>query len=1270
MKVRTLFAVIMTLLIAVPVLHAGSILVVDDDNNYNNESKLYDALDSKSILYDSYDCSAEGGSPDSAAMSEYDLVIWFTGSDGGSTYFWNGADSDNPEIIGYLNQGGKLWSYGIDILYDRYGSAPDTFSTGDFVYDYMGIASYDAQSHLGADAGGVPQLEQTADKISTIDLLTWTVTELWYVDGVTPAPGAVSHYTMGPDTYVYSGLTTVLSNSDGNFTLLSAHFKNWNLADAIRADWIEDVIDWFDLPQLPVTADILVVDDDNYQNYETTFYESLERKGYVFDTFDTDALGSPDAATLSTYKLVIWYAGNDGSGLNFWDGVDGDNLAIITYLNNGGRLWINGLDLIYDRYGSAPDEFGPGEFIHDYMGLKSYDAQSKANDGSVGAPLIAQLPTDPITAVDTIEWRFTSAWYIDGVTSNYRSFDNYAMGPDDYAMAGNVNVCHTIGDNSVVLNSFFNFNHIVNDSIRDAFLVGVMEWFDEVATGNTPTASNLTAPADNSSMEIFVADSADVNFVWDASTDVEDAVNYRFLLGKSPEDIACIMVVDQATPGYTMNERDLYAMIPPFENEIDLYWQVLAYDSDHNITESPVNTFKVIRDPGPGPSPFVLLGPDDGALIRAHADHAWNVPFTWQPSIDPDGMAITYTLKVMDLNGTELYTLDAGSDTSAAIASADLLTILAADTVKEVAWIVIANDGDYDTNALTAHKMKLVNAPPQLVSILVVDDDDRYNNETKVYEALDNVYYAYDTFDAPTNGRSPTLEELTPYDLVIWFAGSDGVDIYFWNANEEDNGVIPQYLDQGGRMWAFGADILYDRYGGAPDFFSPGDMIYDYFGTSGYLAQTWLQDDNVGNSMLLKAAVSTVTEMDTIRWGGTSGITKYIDGCSLGEGAMPDLVMGPDDYQLAGMANSYHKTDGNYITMSTWFNPYYMVSSEERTAFVSDVVSWFEKTTSPAALPAPTLTAPATGTPIVLNSKSDEVTFAWDRVSSTEPVVYQLVVSSDALDIVPVVISTRDTSATLDGKDLFDLSGHGPDTLNLEWKVIAMTPMAGYGSSVAQSHSFVEAIPEAPEDFALLLPVADDTLRFGAFTSEIDFTWEPSIDPDGDVVNYQFLLFASANDTLFNINTSDTSATLITGDLAEVIARGGIIPTFWKVIAGDGDFATSSAPRMLYFRNTTVDIAEANIPDSYMLYQNYPNPFNPSTQIRYDLPEATQVSLTIYDITGKVVNQIESGLKSAGSYTVQWNGVSETGHMASTGLYLCRIQTDQYSSVVKMLYLK
>jgi hypothetical protein len=99
------------------------------------------------------------------------------------------------------------------------------------------------------------------------------------------------------------------------------------------------------------------------------------------------------------------------------------------------------------------------------------------------------------------------------------------------------------------------------------------------------------------------------------------------------------------------------------------------------------------------------------------------------------------------------------------------------------------------------------------------------------------------------------------------------------------------------------------------------------------------------------------------------------------------------------------------------------------------------------------------------------------------------------------------------------------------------------------------------------------------------------------------------------------------------------------------------------------------VPLSYVLEQNYPNPFNPSTEIRYGLPHQNHVRLTIYNILGQEVVQLENSVKNAGFHTATWNGLSSTGLPLASGLYLYRLEargenTGSYTRIRKMLLVK
>ena len=94
------------------------------------------------------------------------------------------------------------------------------------------------------------------------------------------------------------------------------------------------------------------------------------------------------------------------------------------------------------------------------------------------------------------------------------------------------------------------------------------------------------------------------------------------------------------------------------------------------------------------------------------------------------------------------------------------------------------------------------------------------------------------------------------------------------------------------------------------------------------------------------------------------------------------------------------------------------------------------------------------------------------------------------------------------------------------------------------------------------------------------------------------------------------------------------------------------------------------LPIRYKSYQNYPNPFNPITTLRYDLPEDALVNITIYDIMGRVVNNLVSNQQTAGYKSIQWNATNDKGAPVSAGLYLYRIEAGDFRQTKKMVLLK
>ncbi len=93
-------------------------------------------------------------------------------------------------------------------------------------------------------------------------------------------------------------------------------------------------------------------------------------------------------------------------------------------------------------------------------------------------------------------------------------------------------------------------------------------------------------------------------------------------------------------------------------------------------------------------------------------------------------------------------------------------------------------------------------------------------------------------------------------------------------------------------------------------------------------------------------------------------------------------------------------------------------------------------------------------------------------------------------------------------------------------------------------------------------------------------------------------------------------------------------------------------------------------PTEFTLYQNYPNPFNPSTTIKFALKEKADVVLKVYNILGQEVRTLVNVKQSAGYKTVLWDGRDNNGVPVATGVYIYRIQANDFVKNKKMVLLK
>jgi hypothetical protein len=103
---------------------------------------------------------------------------------------------------------------------------------------------------------------------------------------------------------------------------------------------------------------------------------------------------------------------------------------------------------------------------------------------------------------------------------------------------------------------------------------------------------------------------------------------------------------------------------------------------------------------------------------------------------------------------------------------------------------------------------------------------------------------------------------------------------------------------------------------------------------------------------------------------------------------------------------------------------------------------------------------------------------------------------------------------------------------------------------------------------------------------------------------------------------------------------------------------------------------EVLAPTKYSLSQNYPNPFNISTTVQYELPEAANIGLVIYNILGQQVFTFGTIKQPAGYYKMQWNGRNYGGSSVASGMYIFRFSAKgitsgkEYTRVIKTMLVK
>ena len=94
-------------------------------------------------------------------------------------------------------------------------------------------------------------------------------------------------------------------------------------------------------------------------------------------------------------------------------------------------------------------------------------------------------------------------------------------------------------------------------------------------------------------------------------------------------------------------------------------------------------------------------------------------------------------------------------------------------------------------------------------------------------------------------------------------------------------------------------------------------------------------------------------------------------------------------------------------------------------------------------------------------------------------------------------------------------------------------------------------------------------------------------------------------------------------------------------------------------------VDSSSIPDGYKLENPYPNPFNPILNIDFSIPQNDMVNISIYDITGRLVQELYNDIKDVGYHSIQWNAINY-----ASGIYFIKILTNNFTQTKKVTLLK
>ncbi|HMS64761.1 MAG TPA: T9SS type A sorting domain-containing protein, partial [Ignavibacteria bacterium] len=188
------------------------------------------------------------------------------------------------------------------------------------------------------------------------------------------------------------------------------------------------------------------------------------------------------------------------------------------------------------------------------------------------------------------------------------------------------------------------------------------------------------------------------------------------------------------------------------------------------------------------------------------------------------------------------------------------------------------------------------------------------------------------------------------------------------------------------------------------------------------------------------------------------------------------------------------------------------------------------------------------------------------------------------------------------------------------------------------------------------LPVELSSFTASANNRDINLNWSTMTEINNSGFDIERKAISSDNWTMVgNVSGNGTSNVAHSYSYTDRNLSSGIYTYRLKQTDFNGNFE---------YHNLNGEVI-IGVPNSLLLVQNYPNPFNPTTTISFDLPVAGNVSLKVFNTSGKEVATLVNETRSAGYYSVNFNASN-----LSSGVYYYRLEANGISKVMKMALVK